>query len=322
MLRLDLTRPPTTRSPDAGDARSIEPTSGARALERLATERIALADDRGSGRPGAGLADLVPVGGRRGPVCSWDRAPRNGNIETNPLVAFNLNTDAEGGDVVTMAGDGPGRRGPPSADQHATYLPKYARHDRRLRLDARVVRRSKYAVAIRITPDALARSADGSDQRRDERRRARRAVGRHGQVVDRPIDLVGDRGGDGIGVRRRVVHPSTRAVAGPVDGATWRFCSKWSASGKYRNGRRAAASSIVVVSPPWTTARSQAARCRYRSGTNGRTSTPAGAPERRRIDARPGDGDHAQAGDRPARRRIGIDDPAEQRLADARSRRP
>ena len=38
-----------------------------------------------------------------------------------------------------------------------------------------------------------------------------------------------------------------------------------SATGRFAVG--AATSSMVVVSPPWTTARSHAARCRYRSGT-------------------------------------------------------
>src|SRR5579875_1472619 len=37
-------------------------------------------------------------------------------------------------------------------------------------------------------------------------------------------------------------------------------------------GRRAAVSSIVVVRPPCTSATSHAARCRYRFGTNARTS--------------------------------------------------
>ncbi len=41
------------------------------------------------------------------------------------------------------------------------------------------------------------------------------------------------------------------------------------------NGRRLAVNSMQVVSPPWTTARSQAARWRYSSGTYARTSSPS-----------------------------------------------
>ena len=58
--------------------------------------------------------------------------------------------------------------------------------------------------------------------------------------------------------------------------------------------RAAAASSMQVVSPPCTSARSQAARCRSRSGTNARTSTPSGACERGGIDAWPRHHDHPQ----------------------------
>ena len=47
---------------------------------------------------------------------------------------------------------------------------------------------------------------------------------------------------------------------------TWKFCSKWLRSGTYTNGRRLAVSSMQVVSPPWTSATSQAARCSCRSG--------------------------------------------------------
>jgi PPOX class probable F420-dependent enzyme len=37
-------------------------------------------------------------------VYSHKRAPRNANVEANPLVSFNLNTDPDGDDVVTMEG--------------------------------------------------------------------------------------------------------------------------------------------------------------------------------------------------------------------------
>src|SRR5712664_349215 len=37
-------------------------------------------------------------------VYSHVRAPRNANVESNPRVSFNLNTDPDGDDVVTMEG--------------------------------------------------------------------------------------------------------------------------------------------------------------------------------------------------------------------------
>ena len=38
-------------------------------------------------------------------VYSRFRAPRNANVEANPHVSFNLNTDPDGDDVVTMEGE-------------------------------------------------------------------------------------------------------------------------------------------------------------------------------------------------------------------------
>ena len=50
---------------------------------------------------------------------------------------------------------------------------------------------------------------------------------------------------------------------------------------------RLAVSSIVVLSPPWTTAMSHAAWCRSRSGRKPCTSTPARHVERSGVDPRP-----------------------------------
>ena len=87
-------------------------------------------------------------------------------------------------------------------------------------------------------------------------------------------------------------------------------CSKWWPSGKYRKGRRLAVGFVVVVRPPWTTARSHGAgqvpvevghvRPDLQPGPAG---PPAPAVHFRqavqpgqdtRVDPRPGDDDHPQ----------------------------
>jgi PPOX class probable F420-dependent enzyme len=77
---------------------------GARALARLATEPIGwLTTVDPEGRPQASPIWFVWRDGEI-LIYSHRRAPRNANIEAQPLVAFNLNTDPGGGDVVTMEG--------------------------------------------------------------------------------------------------------------------------------------------------------------------------------------------------------------------------
>ena len=61
----------------------------------------------------------------------------------------------------------------------------------------------------------------------------------------------------------------------------------------------------------------QATRCRYRSGTKARTSTPGGASRTAGSIRGPGDRDHAQARDPAGGIGIARDDPPEQGLADA-----
>ena len=99
---------------------------GARALERLATEKIGwLTSVDPHGQPYASAIwflwedDEVLVYSHR-------RAPRNGNIEDNARVAFNLHTDVGGGDYVSMEGSARIDTDAPPADQHPVYLAKYA----------------------------------------------------------------------------------------------------------------------------------------------------------------------------------------------------
>jgi PPOX class probable F420-dependent enzyme len=98
---------------------------GSRALERLGTERIAwLTTVDPEGQPQASAIwflwedDEVLV-------YSHKRAPRNGNLEENPRVAFNLHTDAGGGDYVSMEGVARFDPDGPPSSQVAAYLEKY-----------------------------------------------------------------------------------------------------------------------------------------------------------------------------------------------------
>lgn len=73
------------------------------------------------------------------------------NIEANPNVAFNLNSDDHGGSVLTIRGTARVDRTYPASDQIRAYTEKY---------DARIARlgttpegfAADYSVPIRITP--------------------------------------------------------------------------------------------------------------------------------------------------------------------------
>ena len=85
---------------------TIDPatTAGARALERLATEKIGwLTTVNPDGQPQSSPIWFLWTDGEV-VLYSHKRAPRNDNLARPPARAFNLNTDAGGGDVVTMEG--------------------------------------------------------------------------------------------------------------------------------------------------------------------------------------------------------------------------
>jgi len=86
---------------------TLDPASeaGAKALQRLATEKIAwLTTVNPEGQPQTSAIWFLWRDGTI-VVYSHVRAPRNANIEANPRVSFNLNTDAGGDNVVTMEGE-------------------------------------------------------------------------------------------------------------------------------------------------------------------------------------------------------------------------
>lgn len=100
--------------------------AGARAMERLSSELIGwLTTVDPNGQPQSSAVwflwqdDEVLV-------YSGKRARRNDNLVDRPLVAFNLNSDAGGGDVVTMEGEAQIDLGAGPATGNAAYLAKYA----------------------------------------------------------------------------------------------------------------------------------------------------------------------------------------------------
>lgn len=128
-------------------------TAGARALERLRDERIAwLTTVDPAGQPYASAiwflwdADAGEV-----LVYSGKRAMRNANIADNPRVAFNLHTDASGGDYVSM--EGVARMAPdePPSSKNPPYLAKYQAWIEGYGWDDAYFDR-EYPFAIRITP--------------------------------------------------------------------------------------------------------------------------------------------------------------------------
>lgn len=99
--------------------------AGARALERLATEKIGwLTTLNPDDQPQSSPVWFLWTDGELF-VYSAKRAPRNANLEDRPRVAFNLNTDAGGDDVVTMEGTARIEAGGPAATDNPAYLAKY-----------------------------------------------------------------------------------------------------------------------------------------------------------------------------------------------------
>lgn len=132
-------------SPDASTK------AGARALERLASEIIGwLTTVNPDGQPQSSPLWFLWANGEI-IIYSSKRAPRNGNIGDRPLVSFNLNSDAEGGDVVTMEGVARIDEAAPPASADTAFLAKY-----RGTLDGYEWTPEYYAgeypVVVRVTP--------------------------------------------------------------------------------------------------------------------------------------------------------------------------
>lgn len=107
--------------------RALDPATeaGAHALQRLETELAGwLTTINPDGQPQSSVVWFV---WRDGEVLVYShvRAPRNGNIEANPKVAFNLDTTDDGDDYVTMEGVTRIDRTVPPSSANAAFQAKY-----------------------------------------------------------------------------------------------------------------------------------------------------------------------------------------------------
>ena len=134
-------------------AATLDPSTaaGGRALERLATEKIGwLVTVDPDGQPYASAVWFLWDDGEL-LVFSGKRAMRNGNLESNPRVAFHLHTDAGGGDVVTMEGTARFVPDEPPSSANQAYTAKYRAMIEGYGWDGAYFDR-EYPVAIRIAP--------------------------------------------------------------------------------------------------------------------------------------------------------------------------
>lgn len=107
--------------------RTLDPTTkpGARALERLETELMGwVTTINPDGQPQSSAIWFLWRGGDV-LIYSHIRAPRNANVEANPRVSFNLNTDPDGEDVVTMEGEARIDLGLPPSSADAAFQAKH-----------------------------------------------------------------------------------------------------------------------------------------------------------------------------------------------------
>lgn len=126
------------------------PPQGSSAAQRLETETLAwLTTVHPDGRLSASLIWFLWRDGEL-VVYSRDNAKIR-NIEANPNVAFNLNSDDRGGSVLTIQGTARVDRAYPAADQIPAYTEKYETRIERLGTTPAGFA-TDYSVPIRITP--------------------------------------------------------------------------------------------------------------------------------------------------------------------------
>ncbi len=125
--------------------------SGARADRRLREEEVAwLTTVRQDGQP-----QSVPVwflwDGESFLIYSQPGRQKLKNVGRNPGVALNLNSNAQGGDVVRAEGTAEVAGDVPPADEVDEYLEKYREAIARIGFDPDGFART-YSVALRVTP--------------------------------------------------------------------------------------------------------------------------------------------------------------------------
>ena len=135
--------------PYAGPMLDPSTPSGAKAAELLAKAYVVwLTTVRPNGQPQSSPVWFVIDDGEF-LVYSLDGTARTANIEANPRVSVNLDSDA-GADVLVVEGMARIVDGPPSLE-HAEYQEKYASGIRRIGHTPESFA-ERYSVPIRITP--------------------------------------------------------------------------------------------------------------------------------------------------------------------------
>jgi len=126
-------------------------TRGARAVERLASEKIGwLTTVNAGGQPQSSPLWFLWTG-KEVLVYSQTIAPRLRNIAVNPMVAFNLHTDRGGGSVVSIEGTAGIDPDGPLCSANAPYVAKYGGMLADSGSDPTWMDR-EYPVTIRVTP--------------------------------------------------------------------------------------------------------------------------------------------------------------------------
>ena len=127
---------------------------GARVERRLREERVIwLTTVRPDLTPQPSLVWFLPDAGTL-LIYSKPNTPKLRNIEQNPTVALNFDSDGRGGNVVVFTATAIIDRQAPSLDQIAAYVEKYAENIARMRLTPASFAQL-YSVPIRVTPTRL-----------------------------------------------------------------------------------------------------------------------------------------------------------------------
>ena len=127
---------------------------GARVERRLRNDQIAWLTTEGTD----GIPEPSPIwflwDGTSILIFSQRNKPKLRNIAANPNVAFNLNSNDNGGDVIVITGRARIDQHGSTANEYATYSAKYAEAMIRLGATPEAFAQ-EYSVAIRVTPERL-----------------------------------------------------------------------------------------------------------------------------------------------------------------------
>ena len=99
--------------------------AGARGAERLERELIAwLTTVNAAGQPQSSPVWFLWTGSEL-MLASLEKTPRAANIRANPLVSFHLDSDWEGGDILTLEGEARIDESPLPEAEKVAYFAKY-----------------------------------------------------------------------------------------------------------------------------------------------------------------------------------------------------